>query len=314
MIVRKCTPRPKPRARRPTLPGPAIRGLVAVLTVLLCLGTAATAGELQTAREETRKKRTNSNGEKDRRAQAYDDEEPSFLGFLFEAFCDGVCTVFWEGSLGRTSVYSETYDHYGRLRYSRFYVVPLSDAYFARYPYADGFDGFMMDECWVATRSWSSRVAFEYADNFDDLQRWSGKALTESSRGWGLDAQWSRYREDLGGGQRDWLDFGDVNALLRVYESERSQWRLGLGMNWLDDRAATNFGLNLTARADLYTRPPWVVSGEYDIGTIGSAVTHHGSLSLGLLVRRFELYGGYDYRRIGSASLHGPVFGVRIWF
>lgn len=36
--------------------------------------------------------------------------------------------------------------------------------------------------------------------------------------------------------------------------------------------------------------------------------------TVGLIVNRFELYGGYEGRRIGKVSLHGPTLGLRAWF
>ena len=32
------------------------------------------------------------------------------------------------------------------------------------------------------------------------------------------------------------------------------------------------------------------------------------------MLDRFELFGGYDYRRIGNIELKGPMAGLQIWF
>ena len=36
--------------------------------------------------------------------------------------------------------------------------------------------------------------------------------------------------------------------------------------------------------------------------------------SVGIQLQHAELFAGYDWLRIGSADLHGPMVGVRFWF
>ena len=59
--------------------------------------------------------------------------------------------------------------------------------------------------------------------------------------------------------------------MFRFAQSPRSQWRAGIGFNWLDDPIDTNFGFNFTYGFDLFPRRPWVLSTELDWGTLGEA-------------------------------------------
>jgi hypothetical protein len=35
---------------------------------------------------------------------------------------------------------------------------------------------------------------------------------------------------------------------------------------------------------------------------------------MGLIHRHWELFGGYDFYRIGAVDLQGPMAGLRLWF
>jgi hypothetical protein len=66
------------------------------------------------------------------------------------------------------------------------------------------------------------------------------------------------------------------------------------------------------------------VSNRTDYGTVGDYRILGGRTTLGVMIRRFELYGGYQGKWLtvqdrqrntaGSRGLHGPVMGLRVWF
>jgi hypothetical protein len=84
-------------------------------------------------------------------------------------------------------------------------------------------------------------------------------------------------------------------------------------MNWMDD-SQTDLGVNFTLRSDWQPCWPLVLSGEMDFGTLGHAFLFHGNATVGVMVRRCEVFVGYDYRTIDSIELEGPLVGLRVWF
>jgi len=85
-------------------------------------------------------------------------------------------------------------------------------------------------------------------------------------------------------------------------------------VNLLGDAFGSDAGFNMTAKADVFPAEPWVVSGEFDLGTIGDAEMFHAAGKVGLMLDRVELFGGYDYRDIGGVALQGPMAGIQVWF
>jgi hypothetical protein len=177
-----------------------------------------------------------------------------------------------------------------------------------KYPYSGRFGGYRIDKPWAA------RLNLEHGFRTASVQREGFGLLLESEQRLGLQVNWNGYDERLPFGRHDHLQFGDVNVLVRVFDEPSAQVRLGVGVNWLHDRFGTDAGLNLTAAADVFPVKPIVLSGQLDVGTIGDTSTFHTRVTAGVLWKRLEFFGGYDYRTFGSVSLHGPVAGLRIWF
>ena len=77
---------------------------------------------------------------------------------------------------------------------------------------------------------------------------------------------------------------------------------------------ATSPASNFTLRGDFAPCRPVVLSGEIDLGRLGDAEHLHLAGTAGVMLDRFEVYGGYDYRRIGDVELQGPMIGLRLWW
>ena len=97
-------------------------------------------------------------------------------------------------------------------------------------------------------------------------------------------------------------------------QAERLQMRAGLGVRIITDRYLTDVGFNATLGADWYPRKPLVISSTIDGGTLGHAGVFRAQGSIGYLFKRWEIFTGYDYLRIGSTALQGPILGLRLWF
>ncbi|MBL8795914.1 MAG: hypothetical protein JNM56_18575, partial [Planctomycetia bacterium] len=163
-------------------------------------------------------------------------------------------------------------------------------------------------------RAWSGRVFVEESNDFDGLNRVNGQVLIESCSRFGFQAGWSYLREELDCGCHDELWLGDATLTFLFAQSDRVQLRTGLGCRWLTDGSDSDFGVNFLYGGDFYPAKPLVISTAIDLGNLGSAFVIHGRATAGIIWSRFELFGGYDWLRIGSADLHGPVLGVRLWF
>jgi hypothetical protein len=161
---------------------------------------------------------------------------------------------------------------------------------------------------------WSGRVRFEYADAFDDLHRIGGHLLLTTTSRWGLDTEANYFRERRAGNRWDELWTGDANVVFRFAQSPRWQWRTGLGFNWLADPVDADFGFNFTYGVDFFPRRPWVLSATLDWGTLGSAERFHFRTTAGVIVRRYEVYTGYEYEDIDRTQLNALIGGVRVWF
>lgn len=204
-----------------------------------------------------------------------------------------------------------------------------TSGYFPGFPYAQGHKGYMHlgepaenapppePTTWFQggrTRNWSLRLALEESSDFQGLDRLTGHLLLETTSRFGFQSSWTQLRECLCNGRSDELVLGDVNLVVRFAQHERAQFRAGIGLRTLIDDSATHWGFNFTYGADFYPVKPLIVSGQIDAGTLGSAGVFHGRATAGFNWSHFEVYGGYDFLRIGSVNLQGPVIGVCLWF
>lgn len=185
---------------------------------------------------------------------------------------------------------------------------------FAAYPYAGECGGFLFTASPGLGKRWSGQVQFELGSDFDGLDRDGVSFLLEGTAGFGVDFDWNTYTEELADGGHDELHIGELNLLYRVVETDRALVRVGVGAAWLGDRYDTNAGVNFTLQADLAPREPIVLSGQLDLGTLGDAQHLHAAGTVGVMLNRCEVFGGYDYRRIGGVEIQGPMVGVRVWF
>jgi hypothetical protein len=161
---------------------------------------------------------------------------------------------------------------------------------------------------------WSARLSIEDGNDFDGLNRTNARVLLETSSGFGLLTSWNYFNECLAGGRRDELTIGDFNFILSAGWGSDATLRAGLGFRTLIDHGHTDWGFNFHLGGDYFPARPIVLSIDSDFGTVGDAGVAHGRATIGMLLRRWEIYGGYDALLIGGTTLHGPLVGVRLWF
>lgn len=191
-----------------------------------------------------------------------------------------------------------------------------STGYFLDYPYKDSSHAAMVIDPpgRVGRREYSGTARFEYGEDFDNLSMLSSHFLLRGKNRLGVDAGFDYRREDLGPGQFDHLWTGTVNVVTRFAQNENTQMYLGIGANWLDDDLDTEWGVNLTYGGDWQLSRPWVMSLDLDLGKVGTATVSHFRWTIGVMVRRYEVYLGFDHYRFGRVDLDQMVSGIRVWF
>ncbi|MCA9082193.1 MAG: hypothetical protein KDA58_16645 [Planctomycetaceae bacterium] len=153
----------------------------------------------------------------------------------------------------------------------------------------------------------------EYGTDFSGLQRAGQRLRIDTGSRFGLDTEFNTWIEDIPAGH-DTLFTGDANLVYRFAQSESWQWYSGLGMNWLSEDHFSEFGFNFTYGATFTPAKPFVFETTFDLGTLGDASLFHLHSTGGVVWKHLELFGGYDYLRIGNQDLHGPLIGARIWW
>lgn len=161
-------------------------------------------------------------------------------------------------------------------------------------------------------RPWTGRIHAEFGGASADVTRTGLGFAAESGGGLGIDFDFDSYQESLPDGGHDELHLGQVNATYRVFESDVAAVRAGLGVAWLGDRYGAEAGVNFTLQAETALARDWTASIDFDLGTLGDAQTQAVSATVGRRIGPCEIYGGYDYRRIGAIDLHGPMVGGRL--
>jgi hypothetical protein len=193
---------------------------------------------------------------------------------------------------------------------------------FLPYPYAHDYPGYVWRTPAVACEppaelkvgGGSGRVFLDNGNDFDGLNRLGGQLFLDTARGWGLRLDGNWFDERLPCGCHDDSFLGSALVTWRLIERQRFQLYLGAGCVFWSDPSVTKAGFDCTASFDLYPVKPVVVSGLFDLGALGSALYSRARLTAGYLWGRWELFGGYDFQRVGDVNLRGPLLGVRLWF
>jgi hypothetical protein len=192
----------------------------------------------------------------------------------------------------------------------------LSQGYFLSYPYQQGEAGLMrINPLTPSELQSSSRTArFQYAEDFDRMLTLSGHFFLQGKHRWGLDAGFDYRREKITATSHDQLWTGSVDVVHRFAQSDRVQMYFGVGANFLADSIDTDWGVNFTYGADWMLEDPWIMSLDLDAGRVGQASLSHVRWTIGMAIRRYEVYIGFDRYRVGGTDLNQLVTGIRLWF
>ena len=128
-----------------------------------------------------------------------------------------------------------------------------------------------------------------------------------------LDTHWLFLRENVGEESLVLGTFGEAHLSVRFAYNESWQFRIGLGSRHLISEGESSLGFDSVYGIDVFLGRPFVLGLEGHLGNLGAAFSWQLRAQLGVLLGPVEFFGGYDALGIGSATINGPVAGLRLW-
>lgn len=263
----------------------------------------AQEGRLERVRNDVRSNESSSSPDNDNNEED-DGFLSSLVSFLFQSFIDGATSGSDESEA----------------------PSPPRFSHFLPYPYCGNFPGYRVPNANLTREylpeldynveplCWSARLSIEDGNDFNGLNRANGRFMLETSSGFGFLTSWNHFYERLNGGKHDQFVIGDFNAIYSWGWGSACTFRWGLGARVLTDCGRDDWGFNFHLGGDFFPVRPVIVSLDSDFGTLGDAGVAHGRLTVGVIHRGWEIFGGYDAMAIGGTTLHGPLIGLRLWF
>ena len=283
------------------------------LIILMALGTlpqcTAAQGLFSEIKNNVRKQPT-AKTKKNRQAHSAPSTEPLIDSFIGEDVSDAIgLAVIGAISMPLALPISIAEDKY------------RTKAYFPGYPYQDNSTGYLMldrssqhEPITSEPFSYSIQSSIEYTYYSNEISKIGNRFLVDTTSRFGIDGEFSYWKESLPGNANDNFWAGDTNVIFRFAQAESFQMRTGLGLNWLSDNLGSDFGFNFTYKGDFFPIDPLVISAELDLGKIGSSNLSHVRITTGMNFRHAEVFVGYDHFRLGETEFDGFISGLRIWF
>lgn len=163
--------------------------------------------------------------------------------------------------------------------------------------------------------NWSNgRLRADYVTDFDETDKVGVQILTEGGLAFGIDAEVGYWQRPVPGLGRESLWVGDVNAIYNICPIPRFKLRSGVGPNWMIDGGESKFGYNFTVGTDILMLWRAMFTGELDWGRVDKQDLFRYRLGLGLTVKSFDLFTGYESQSIGDEHLNGWMNGIAIWY
>ena len=220
-----------------------------------------------------------------------DDAVESFFGKVFLA---GVTSPFWAPHAALDDDISQA-------------------GYFPKHPYKNADGSLLLDDSRKGAHDSLIVLQGQYGDDFDDIFHANGRVLMEHSSRFGFDTEFFYRNEEIPTGH-DELWTGDFNVTYRFAQSEKWQFRAGLGANWLVYNDESDSGINFTYGADWFPADPIVVSALLDWGRVGDAGLFHGRTTIGVSHNGWGVFTGYDFFEIGHQEIHSWINGIELRF
>ncbi len=201
-------------------------------------------------------------------------------------------------------------------------------AEFLPYPYSRNYPGYLFrSSCWPDEQEdgvdfghpphiqpWSLRISAEDGNDFNGMNRVGLRLALDMTWRIGFQTNWNYLSDHFGPGLRDQTWLGDSALTVRFAQNEWINFYSGLGARLLTDPHTTDWGFNFVYGFDSFPKKPWIFSGLFDTGNVGSAWIIHGRGTIGASFKHFEVFTGYDFMRVGPVNVQGPLIGLRLWF
>ena len=188
-------------------------------------------------------------------------------------------------------------------------------ANFSDYPYADEAGNMVITRYRKRNRKFMrTRFLSEYGEDFGRQQKISNRVLFDTRSRVGVDASFDYLREQMGGGEHDQTWLGDLNVVFRFAQSEKAEFRGGVGVAWQADSLGSASGANFTYGGNVYLGKPHMVDFDLDLGRIGEAGLTRFKTGYSLYLNRLRARLGYEYLRVGSFKTNYMSGGVGIDF
>ncbi len=191
-----------------------------------------------------------------------------------------------------------------------------SPAWFVDYPYSNGNLGNMIAAKTkpAGCRNESFQVRLEHGWEHERVRRYTGRVLAEWANGVGTSMTGSWLSERSTDGQRDNLSFVEPHVQLRYVQGTGVQLRIGGGPIVMFDSEQTDVGYSFSNEAEIFPGSQLIISPGISAGRIHGTGIVQWRIAVGYIIERWEVYAGYDDRRIGSVSFRSLSSGVRVWF
>ncbi len=147
----------------------------------------------------------------------------------------------------------------------------------------------------------------------DNLQRYSAGGHVSFSA-FSIRSDWQRYFEERTNGTYDTLNIGTIDCELAIVTVPYLRVNIGAGALIYHDNIGTESGGAVMANALAFPFSPCVIEGAFTYGSVIDTDVMITRLTAGAMWRQWEGYAGWHYTKIGSATLDGPLLGVRFWY
>lgn len=183
------------------------------------------------------------------------------------------------------------------------------DAPFARWPWADGEDGYALPtDGSPGGYRMVLRAQAEWGESGDrDRHRDRFDLLCEGSWRFGVDASLDRWR-----GDNDDLDLVCANLLWRPAQGPAGLVRIGGGPRWMEQHDDGRTGFGFLYEVETYPVRPLILTIRGEAGWLDDATLWRIRATAGLSLWRIETYAGFDALAISDRLESGPVAGVRL--
>jgi len=291
-----------------------MRGWTGGWVVLLFFGVLGTwpasarAGKLDSVRSEVRGDSSSSSSSSGSSSDSSSSGGSSYGSSSDDSGSSGCCSFFGGGSSSSSG---------GGVAIPSSYLT-VREARFRHYPYEGGTRDYLFPARPEDpnTRKWAGQIWSEGAWQGEGLWRTAG-GLRVDGRVLGFDGDLSYYLEPAA---RDALYLGTANLSLIPYRGRHGLVRFGGGLNTMIDGRVPGeghreyaLGWNVTTSFDLFPAWPVVISARADVGRLYQAFMARGRASVGVMLWRMEIFGGYEHTQVGRVALGGPLLGIRLW-